>query len=683
MSGAPEFSRGQAYQQAGDLRQAEQVYRQLLRAEPRGANVWFALGRLCDADRRPAEAAACFRQALEIEPGEAEGHFQLGNVLVGLGQHAEAEAAFRRCLALRGDHLAARVNLAFALGEQDRLEEARACYEEVLQDHPALPEAHHNLGNVLRELGRLGEALVRYAEALRLRPDYGKAHINRGIALVALGRLDEAVAGLRRGAELLPELADAHNSLGSALSVLQQFDEADAHYRRALALKPDHAEAAWNRSLLWLLRGDYGRGWPAYEWRWRCKRPTPLPAFTGPRWDGGPLAGRTLLLYAEQGLGDTLHFVRYAALLKGLGARVVVQCQPALLGLLARTPGVDGLVGWGAQPPPYDVVAPLMSVPALVGTTVETIPAAVPYVLPDPALVGHWRRVLAPVRGFRVGVAWQGSPRHAWDRHRSVPLEALEPLARVGGVRLVSLQKGPGSEQLRALGGRFGVVDLGELLDEAAGPFMDTAAVMANLDLVVSVDSALLHLAGAAGVRAWAALPFTPDWRWLLGRDDSPWYPTLRLFRQERLGAWPGVFAAMAEALRQEVAGRPPRRAWVEVSAGELVERLALLDVEIEKAGGDAGRLRAGRDELAAQAELPEAARGAAAEMREVVARLAGVEEALRGCERGQEFGPGFVALAREFHRLRDRVAALRREIDGGVKREGSAADRGGPEPVG
>jgi hypothetical protein len=206
-----------------------------------------------------------------------------------------------------------------------------------------------------------------------------------------------------------------------------------ACYERALALKPEYAEAAWNRALLWLLRGDYERGWPAYEWRWRCKRTTPLPPLTRPRWNGEPLDGRTILLNAEQGLGDTLQFIRYAPLVKARGGHVVVQCQNALLSLLSRSSGIDGMAGWGAPPPPHDVWLPLMSLPALFHSTVETIPAEVPYVFPDPALVAHWRRELAPVRGFRIGIVWQGSPRHPWDRHRSVSLEQFEPLARVEG----------------------------------------------------------------------------------------------------------------------------------------------------------------------------------------------------------------------------------------------------------
>jgi tetratricopeptide (TPR) repeat protein len=666
-----DFARGWEAHQAGQLRLAEETYRQVLRADPRSARAWFALAQLCEADHRPAEAAACFRQALEIEPREAEGHFHLGNVLVQQCKYAEAEAAYRRCRELRPDHVAAVVNLGYCLGELDRLAEARVCYEQAIGQNPNLPEVHHNLGNLFREQGQLDQALRCYEQALRFRPDYAKAYINRGIALVAQGRLDEAVRNLERGAQLQPNLADSHSSLGVALAMQQRFDEAFACYERALALSPDHAEAAWNRSLLWLLLGDYRRGWPAYEARWNCKRTTLLPAFTQPRWDGSPLAGRTILLYGEQGLGDTLNFIRYAPLVKARGGQVIVQCQNALLPILSRTSGIDQLIAWGATPPPFDVYSPLLSVPALVGTTVETIPAEVPYILPDPELVAHWRRQLAPIRGFRVGITWQGSPRHPWDRHRSVPLELFEPLARVEGVRLISLQKGAGSEQLRALAGRFPVQSLGELLDETSGPFMDTAAVLANLDLVVCIDTALAHLAGAMGVPTWLALAFTPDWRWLLGREDSPWYPALRLFRQTKPGDWAGVFRRMAGELAGQIVGRLPERSiHIEVSTGELIDKITILEIKSERIH-DPVKLRYVRAELAQLEAVRAEALDRPAELAELTARLKAVnerlwqiEEEIRLCEREQDFGSRFIELARAVYLENDQRASLKRTIN-------------------
>ena len=669
---AETLARGREYQQAGDLGRAEEIYRNLLRSESRDAQVWFALGQVCEARRRLTEAASCFRKGLEIEPRDAEGHFLLGSALSQQGQYTDAEDAYRACLRLQPDHLAALVNLGFVLGEQDRLEAARDCYEQAVRLRPDVAEAHHNLGNILRDQGQLDRALASYEQALRLRPEYGKAYINRGIALVARGDIAEALGSLERGVALKPDLADAHSSLGAALCCQLRFDEALACYDRALALNPDFAEGAWNRALIWLLLGDYERGWPGYEWRWRCKRTTPLPQFSQPRWDGGPLDGRTILLLAEQGLGDTIQFIRYAALIKARGGRVIVQCQNALLLLLSRTAGIDGLVGWGAEPPPFDVWAPLMSLPGLFHTTVKTVPVAVPYVFPDPDLVAHWRRQLAPVRGFRIGIVWQGSPRHPWDRHRSIPLEQFEPLARMPGVRLVSLQKGAGSEQLRALAGRFPVLSLGELFNEDSGPFMDSAAVLANLDLLISVDSAPAHLSGAMGGAAWVALPYAPDWRWLLGRTDSIWYPTLRLFRQERFGDWPGVFRQMAQALSGEVAARAPRqKLCIEITPGELLDKIAILEVRSEHIS-NAADLHHVRAELAELTTVREEAVPPSPEMAELAsrlktahARLWEIEVAIRLCEKQNDHGPRFVELARALFHEKERRAALVRAING------------------
>ncbi len=669
-SPAEDFTRGWEHHQAGDLRRAEQAYRHALRADPRSARIWFALGDLCETDRRPVEAAACFRQAGELAPQEAVAHYRLGNALLQQYLYAEAEAAYRRCLGAQPGHVEALANLGFALGEQKRFDEAKVCYEQALALRPDLAEVHHNLGNVLREQGRMAEALACYREALRLKPDYAGAHVNLGIVLAGQGEVDLALRSLREGVRLQPNSAQAHTSLGAALCAQGRLEEALAEYETALRLDPDNPEAHWDRALVRLLQGDYERGWHDYEWRWRCPRPPPLPPFRQPRWDGSPLEGRTILLYAEQGLGDTLQFVRYAPLVRAGGGRVVLQCQDALLPLLARTPGIDALVGHSASPPPFDVYVPLVSLPGLVGTTLSNIPTEIPYLFADPDLVAHWRRELAPVRGFRVGIAWQGSPQHPWDRHRSVPLSHFEPLARVPGVRLISLQQGPGTEQLTSLADRFPVLSLGTLLDKTSGPFMDTAAILHNLDLLVTVDTALAHLAGGLGLPGWVPLHYTPDWRWLLGRDDSPWYPTLRLFRQTRQGDWSDVFASLAAALQEAAAHRRQARPLlVEVAAGDLLDRLTILEIKSERIR-DPVKLRHVRAELEALAEpcrtLGESPELAAlkAQLREVNERLWDIEDELRLCEQRQDFGPRFIELARSVYRSNDHRAALKRAVN-------------------
>jgi len=290
----------------------------------------------------------------------------------------------------------------------------------------------------------------------------------------------------------------------------------------------------------------FARGWPEYEWRWH-RRQAVQRNFYATRWDGSPLAGRTILLHAEQGLGDTLQFVRYASLVKRRGGTIIVECQPPLVKLLTGCPGIDQVVAYGDALPPFEFHAPLMSLPAIFGTTVETIPQEVPYLLADPELRQKWRGELEGMREFKVGIVWQGRPEPPWVGNRSIPLRKYAPLAQVPGVKLFSLQKGPGVEQLVA--SSVEVTDFGPRLDEATGPFLDTAALMRNLDLVITSDTATAHLAGALGVPVWVAIPVAPDWRWMLNRTDSPWYPTMRLFRQTNLGDWDTVFAQMATEL--------------------------------------------------------------------------------------------------------------------------------------
>jgi hypothetical protein len=324
--------------------------------------------------------------------------------------------------------------------------------------------------------------------------------------------------------------------------------EAVVHLQQALRLQPGFADAHKNLAMTWLQQGNYEQGWPEYEWRWRCKEFPKLP-YAQPRWDGSPLQGRTILLHTEQGLGDTIQFIRYASLVQARGGRVVVACQRALVPLLTRCRGIDELVVRGDPLPHFDVYVPLLSLPALFQTTVATVPAEIPYIYTDESLIERWGRELAGVSGFKIGISWRGSPGYPADRERSTQLAYFEPFARLPGVRLFSLQKGVGSDQMAQLGGRFPVVDLGPRLDETTGPFLETAAVMHHLDLVMTVDTSLGHLAGALGVPVWIAQAFAPDWRWQWGREDSPWYPTGRLFRQTEWGRWEPVFARMAEAL--------------------------------------------------------------------------------------------------------------------------------------
>jgi len=572
------------YHQAGDLAQAEHLYRHILTVDPNHATALHLLGVVEHQRGKNDRAVEHIARALRLKPDYAEAHSNLGVVLKDLGRLDEAVASHREALRYRPDYADAHNNLgvalrelgrldeavlcyrqalrfqpddpvvlnnlSIALQEQGRLGEAIACYRESLRLSPSYAEAHSNLAGALREQGHLAEAIASYRQALSCKPDSAAVHNNLGIALQEAGRLAEAVAHFRQAVHLQPEFADAHNSLGVTLVEQGQVAEAEASYRQALRYRPDHAAAHRNLGMALLLLGRFAEGWPEYEWRRRCPE-FRLPLFPQPWWDGSDLGGKTILLSAEQGLGDTLQFIRYAALVKERGARVIVGCPKPLARLLATCPGVDRVVTSGAELPPFDVQAPILSLPGLFQTTPATIPAPVPYLSADAASVERWRREVGSGREFQVAIAWQGNPTNV-DRQRAVPLVQFAPLARVAGVRLIGLQKDYGREQLPPLAARLGLLDLGCRVDD----FLDTAAVLANVDLVITVDTALAHLAGTLGVPVWVALRSAADWRWLRQREDSPWYPTMRLFRQTEPENWEEVFARIARELADLAAVR-------------------------------------------------------------------------------------------------------------------------------
>ncbi len=372
-------------------------------------------------------------------------------------------------------------------------------------------------------------------------------HDNLGALLHGFDRSEEAAESYRQVLASHPDHVASHCNLGVSLMARNDIAGAAECYRHAIAVIPDHAEAHWNLSLAQLVAGDFANGWPGYEWRLRTRRHVPRD-FAEPVWGGGPLAGKTILLHREQGFGDTIQFIRYAPLVAGRGGRVVLEVQPQLARLAAGVAGVAEVVVAGTKLPPFDLHCSLLSLPDRFATDLATIPADIPYLTPDPAAVERWRLKLGDGSGLKVGIAWAGNPSHKNDRNRSVAIERLLPLLEVPGIRWFSLQVGEHAGDLARL--PIGMVaDLsGEL-----GDFSDTAAVIANLDLVIAVDTAIVHLAGALGRPVWAMMTFAPDWRWLLDREDSPWYPSLRLFRQATLGDWDSVLVRMRQALGQRV----------------------------------------------------------------------------------------------------------------------------------
>jgi len=459
---------------------------------------------------RPDEALTCYEKALAIQPGNIDALYNRGNVLLKSKRAADALESYDRALALVPTHASALFNRGMALRELKRPKEALDCIDRALAiGVTEAAEAYNGRGTVLSDLNRVEEALASFDAALALRPDYTEAEINRGNMLMDLRRVDEALASCEA----------------------------------VLAREPDHADARWNRGLIYLACGDFARGWPDYEWRARKRSDNDVRSFAGARWTGAePLAGKTILLHAEQGFGDTFQFIRYVPLAVARGANVIVEAPDSLKPLIATLPGVSAVVSRNETTPPFDLQCPLLSLPLAFGTTLQTIPDDVPYLHAPTERIEHWRGLLPSGKALRVGLAWSGNPTYGNDRNRSIPLDRLAALTSDPRLAVVGLQRDINDDDRRAL-------DQNPHITPLRFDFVNTAAVISLLDLVISVDTSIAHLAGAMGKPVWILLPFSGDWRWMLDGETSPWYPTARLFRQPVLGDWDSVLARVRESL--------------------------------------------------------------------------------------------------------------------------------------
>ncbi|MEX0678161.1 MAG: tetratricopeptide repeat protein [Pirellulales bacterium] len=543
---------GEAYRGLQRFDEAIENYQQAIRLEPSVAVAHLKLATLFERTGRVDRAIDSYERALQLEPRRLETLVRLGGVRKQQGNLAAAGDCYRRAILAHPASALAHFEMGNVCQVQGRLDDAIASYRQAIAFQSGYAEAECNLGNALRERGRLSEALAHLQHAAAQRPDMAPVHSNLGVVLQDLGRLDEARSCLERALELEPARAEFLFNMGTILKDQARVEEAIEWHDRALEAQPDFRQALCGRGTALLSLGRFAEGWAGYEYRVGCPLYDTL-RFPQPLWDGSPLAGRRLLVHCEQGLGDTMQFIRYLPLVRKRVQNVTVAARASLVPLLEQS-GYSPLVARDGPLPPFDVHAPLMSLPGIFGTQVDSVPAAVPYLSVDQSRVDRLRAELQKYPGFKVGIAWQGRPNFRGDLLRSIPLERFAPLAQVEGVRLLSLQKGPGAQQISALAGRFEFVDLAPALDND-GAFLDTAAVIQCLDLVISSDTAVAHLAGALGARVWVALSAAPDWRWMYGRDDSPWYPTLRLFRQSKLGEWPDVFERMAGELRKLAAG--------------------------------------------------------------------------------------------------------------------------------
>ncbi|HET6251778.1 MAG TPA: tetratricopeptide repeat protein [Tepidisphaeraceae bacterium] len=524
--------RGVMNAQAGRFEEAITLIGQAIAIQPSASSFYRNLASAYkDSGQLQAAIAPC-RQCLRLQPRAADMHNQLGSLLLATGDAGEAANAFRQAVKLKPDYAEAWNNLGMALAEIDESDEAMAAYRQSIALQP-MPQTWNNLANVLKAAGQRGEAIKCYRIAV----------------------------------DMMPQSAEMWNNLGNTLREAGALDESIAVLERSIRLDPELVSAQWNLSLALLQNGDLARGFEKYEWRWKLATfPSKMPSYSKPLWQGQDIAGKTLLVHVEQGRGDVIQFVRYAALIADRGGSVILHCPPEITGVLRNVPGVTRIVcGEGAFD--FDFHLPLMSLPRGLGTTLQTIPANIPYIRPDVDLAAIWEERLATGdagpqkdrsnghsarnRGGqnlrRVGLVWAGSPIHANDNKRSLTLSQFAPLSRVAGTQFYSLQKGDSAIQAANPPPGLALIDYTAHLHD----FADTAAMISQLDLVIAVDTAVAHLAGAMGKAVWVLLPFSPDWRWMADRDDTPWYPTMRLFRQEVEGDWSTVM----ERVGAEMAG--------------------------------------------------------------------------------------------------------------------------------
>ena len=537
-------------QQAGDYRESIRLLEQSLALNPDDRDTLNSLAEAYFDQGQIQPASQCYQRLAGLFPQSAEIHHRLGKTQERLGEWGAATASYRHALALQPDSPDLYGSLARLQSKQGVFAEAVESCRRALALDPIRHEIHTQLGNALTDLGNYGAAVEALRCALTLKPDSADAVLGLGRFFERKGDLTSAMDAYQNALKLNPQLSGAHLHLGSAQLLQGNLEEAAECFERILQLTPDSAEARAFLGLIHLKQGNFRRGLNEYEDRWvtpygfRFRR-----TFSQPLWKGEPLEGSRILLHAEQGMGDTLQFVRYVPLVRARGGKVVLEVQPRLHRLLAQTPGAEEMICCGETHREVDWQCPLLSLPLALGTELNTIPAEIPYVCPDPAQAEAWRQRLAG-NSLRIGLVWAGSPLHPHELWRSIPLEQLAPLTNIEGTTFYSLQMGPPADQVKQWGDRVRLIDL----QDEQKDFADTAAIAANLDLVISIDTSVAHLAGAMGKPVWVILSKSADWRWLLDREDSPWYPTAHLFRQSTLGNWQDVVARVERELRELVA---------------------------------------------------------------------------------------------------------------------------------
>jgi tetratricopeptide (TPR) repeat protein len=533
------------YFQEGDLESAGNVCKKILRKQPKNSDALQLLGILCYRIHDYDAAISYLKKALSINPSNAATHYNIGRAYEAKEQIDEAIHSYKSALRMKAYFVDAHINLGNLLQKQGQLDDAIFNYQRAIELNPNHSGVYYNLGVMFQEKNRLGEAISAFQSAIRLHPQYADAYHDLGYVFHMNRQLDEAIECYLKAIQINNDMFDAHNNLGRIYQELGQVDEAISSYRKSLDINPGFADAHCNLAMALLLIGDFAQGWKEYEWRWKLKDRSRYD-FPQQVWYGSDISGKTVFLYAEQGFGDTIQFIRFAPLVAEQGARIIIECQKELKSLIRQVRGVHSVITREEPLPEFDVHYPLLSLPLFFNTTPANIPAKIPYIVPDTIMVQNWtERVKNDSARLKVGIVWSGNPKYKADQFRSISLDNFLQLMRIEGISFFSLQKGEAASQAKELPEEIKLIDYTEEIHD----FSDTAALIENLDLVISVDTAVAHLAGALGKPVWTLLPDSPDWRWMLNREDSLWYPTMRLFRQSSMGEWGGVIKSVEKEL--------------------------------------------------------------------------------------------------------------------------------------
>ena len=555
---APDFATlhsgyGVALSELGRLEDALASYGRIIVIAPGDGEAFYNRGNTLRSLGRFCEAIADYEQVVALQPWNAQAFSNQGDSHQALGRFEEALVCYAKAIGVEPDYAEAYANRGLALHEMRRFDEALLSYHQAVAINPHLAAAWFNRGNTLKDVRRFEEAAAAYAQAIMIEPQNVQAWSNKGDALQSLGRFAEALRTYDRALAIRADYADAWSNRGVCLKALGRLQDAISSFDKAIGYADDHAEAHWNKALTLLLMERFEEAWPLYEWRKRARDPAGRRVCDQPAWLGKEdISNKTLLVHGEQGLGDTIQFSRYLRCLNDLGAKILFAPQRPLQALMGTLDATFEIVDDDQTHLQFDYHAPLMSLPLAFQTNLSNLPRCAAYLAAEEARVESWKKLIGP-DGFKIGICWQGNMGDV-DLGRSFPVRQFCPLGLIPCLRLISLQKGPGESQLLHVPQGMVVEALGADFDAGPDAFVDTAAVIKCCDLVITSDTAVAHLAGALGVKTWVALKHMPDWRWFLERDDSPWYPSMRLFRQASPGDWEGVFASMKAALAEAMA---------------------------------------------------------------------------------------------------------------------------------